>query len=81
MTSKYQLIWQLMEGERLRYGAAIAALVVASCFLYLVPLVGVVILDGVLPGDPEAASAFVTRVVEWGGGGESCVRTCGSQVS
>jgi ATP-binding cassette subfamily B protein len=52
-TSKYRLIWQLMEGERLRYSAAIAALVVASCFLYLVPLVSSRALDGITADDRE----------------------------
>ena len=70
MTSKYQLIWQLMEGERGRYAAGIAALVIASCFLYLVPLVPSVVLDGVLAENPEAASPFVLRAVELGGGRE-----------
>ena len=56
-----------MEGERLRYSAAIASLVVASCFLYLVPFLSSVILDGVITAD-TGASPFVSRVVEWGGG-------------
>ena len=30
MTSKYRLIWRLMEGQRLRYGMAIGALVLGS---------------------------------------------------
>ena len=70
MTSKYRLIWQLMEGERLRYGAAISALVVASCFLYMVPLVTSVVLDGVLVEDTTLASPFVLRTVAAVGGSE-----------
>ena len=70
MTSKYRLIWQLAEGERFRYGAAIGALVVASCFLYLVPLVSSIVLDGVLVRDPGAASPFVLWAVEAVGGAE-----------
>ena len=69
-TTKYQMIWQLMAGKRLLYGAAILALVLASCFLYLVPLVPQVIIDGVLSKDPEAASALVQRAVALGGGRE-----------
>ena len=57
-----------MEGQRLRYASAIAALVVASCFLYLAPLVPQLIIDGVLTGDPEDASAFTRRAVEALGG-------------
>ena len=53
MSSKYRMIWRLMEGQRLRYGAAIGAMVVGSCFMYLVPLVPQVVIDGVLSNDPE----------------------------
>jgi len=45
-TSKYQLIWQLVRVERRRYGAAVLSLVLASCFLYMVPLVPAAVLDG-----------------------------------
>jgi ATP-binding cassette subfamily B protein len=44
--SKYQLIWQLVRVERRRYGGAVVSLVLASCFLYLVPLVPSAVLDG-----------------------------------
>jgi ATP-binding cassette subfamily B protein len=44
--SKYQLIWQLVHVERRRYMLAVFSLVVASCFLYLVPLVPSAVLDG-----------------------------------
>jgi ATP-binding cassette subfamily B protein len=44
--SKYQLIWQLVRVERRRYGSAVLSLVLASCFLYLVPLVPSAVLDG-----------------------------------
>src|SRR5262245_21959725 len=67
MTSKYRLIWQLMEGERLRYSAAILSLVIASCFLYLVPLVPTVVLDGVIAVTP-ATSGLTARVVAMAGG-------------
>ena len=45
MTSKYRMIWELMGGQRLRYGAAILALVIGSAFLYLVLLVPQATLD------------------------------------
>ena len=70
MTSKYQLIWQLTKGERARYGAAIAALVLASCFLYLVPLVPAAVLDGVI-ADSGGASPLVTEIIQWFGGRDS----------
>lgn len=65
-----RVIWRLMEGERLRYGLAIAALVAASCFLYLVPLVPQVVLDGVLSSDPARATPFVREAMERAGGRE-----------
>jgi ATP-binding cassette subfamily B protein len=66
--SKYQLIWQNMEGERLRYLAAIAALVAASCFLYLVPLVSSIVLGGVIADASTNPSLFTRRAVELAGG-------------
>ncbi len=69
--STLRLTWQLLEGQRLRYGAAIAALSVASCFLYLVPLVPQIVIDGALTDDPEAGSAFVRRAVDVLGGREA----------
>lgn len=68
--SRWVLIWQLMEGQRLRYGLAIGALVLGSCILYLVPLVPQVVLDGILAADPTKASPFVGRVVTLAGGRE-----------
>ena len=54
-------IWSTIAGERLRYSAAIAALVVASCFLYLAPMIPQAVLDGVLA--PSAAeSSLATRL-------------------
>lgn len=59
-----------MEGRRLQYGGAILALVLGSCFMYLVPLVPQVVMDGVLSGTPEKASSMVRWGVEIGGGRE-----------
>jgi ATP-binding cassette, subfamily B, bacterial len=70
MSTKYRMIWQLMEGRRLLYGCAVGALVLASCFLYLVPLIPQVILDGVLSHEPEKATRFVRTAMAWGGGRE-----------
>ncbi len=71
MKRKYQMIWSHMEGQRLRYGAAVAALVLGSCFMYLVPLVPQVVLDGVLSAQPEKASGFVRTAMELAGGREA----------
>jgi ATP-binding cassette subfamily B protein len=59
----------MMAGQRLRYGSAIAALIVASCFLYLAPIVPQVVIDGVLLSDGEP-SAMVTWAVDLLGGAE-----------
>src|SRR5262245_17323154 len=68
MISKYQLIWQLMRGERLRYGTAIAALVLASCFLYLVPFVSSLVFDVIISDNGARTSSFFLQAVELFGG-------------
>ncbi|PYS22968.1 MAG: ABC transporter ATP-binding protein [Acidobacteria bacterium] len=57
-----------MHGQRLRYGAAVAALVLASCFLYLVPLVSSVVLDVIISDNGSGTSPFILRTVESIGG-------------
>ena len=66
--SKYELIWQLVRIERYRYAAAIVALVLASCCLYLVPLVPTVVFDGVLADNAHAAAPWIAELVRAGGG-------------
>src|SRR5687767_1082864 len=68
MISKYQLIWQLMHGERVRYGAAILALVFASCFLYLVPLVSSMVLDVIISDSGTGVSPFLLQAINMLGG-------------
>lgn len=68
MKAQFRAIWDLMEGQRLRYFTAIAALVVASCFLYLVPLVPQIIIDGVLNPNADETSALTLWAVESLGG-------------
>ena len=70
MFSSIRALWRLMAGSRARYGAAIAALVFASAFLYLAPLIPQVVIDGVLVGDPTAASDTVKWGVELLGGAD-----------
>ena len=70
MTSKYRMIWELMGGHRLRYGAAILALVIGSAFLYLVLLVPQATLDVVLSSEPQQASPLIRGVVDRLGGAE-----------
>ena len=62
------MIWQFMQGRRLLYGSAIAAMVLGSSFMYLVPLVPQVVIDGVLSAHPEKASSLVHRAVDLAGG-------------
>src|SRR5438552_2684023 len=69
-SSKYQLIWQLVRVERRLYTAALTSLVVASCFLYLVPLVPSVVLDGVLADRSSTSSALIAQIVQAAGGRE-----------
>ncbi|MCP3905874.1 MAG: ABC transporter ATP-binding protein [Planctomycetes bacterium] len=71
MLRKLKPIWILAAGQRLRYGAAIAALVFASCFLYLPPLVPQVVIDGVLvPPEGGEQSVIVTEGLRLLGGRE-----------
>jgi ATP-binding cassette subfamily B protein len=70
MFSNLKAIWDLMRGQRAMYGAAIAAMVVASVLLYLGPFVPQLALDGVLTDEPELASDFVQETVVQLGGRE-----------
>ena len=51
----FRTVWQLMRGQRLRYSAAIGALLLATVFNYLVPLVGAVTIDYAVAGKLVAA--------------------------
>ncbi len=44
-------IWRVMAGQRMRYAGAIGALILASCFLYMVPLVPKIVINRVLSPD------------------------------
>jgi len=62
-------VWSLLGDQGLRYGGAIAALVVATCFLYTAPLIPQAVFDGVLSeGPPPSAS---TRAVVGALGGRA----------
>jgi len=73
-----------MAGERLRYGGAIAALIVASCFLYLAPIVPQVTIDHVLlraeshvsgsAASPQEMPAWVAAALEFFGGADFIAR-------
>jgi len=70
MRQSLQAVWQLMAGWWWRYAAAIGFLVLASCLLYLVPLVTQVVLDGVLATGSEGPSPLVERGLALLGGEE-----------
>ncbi len=70
MQPNYHLIWQLTHGQRLRYLAAMLALIMASGFLYLVPLMPEMVIDGVIAENPEHASALSSWLIAVGGGRE-----------
>ena len=74
-TSRFKLFWMLLEGQRARYGAATLALVIASCFLYLAPLVPQIVIDGVfLAGEGDAAPSRLTLWAVERLGGEAFLR-------
>jgi len=60
-----------MAGDRLRYGAALGALLVAAGLLYLVPLVPQAVMDVVFLDEPERSSATSRAVVDLLGGREA----------
>lgn len=60
-------VFVLLHGARARYAAAVAALVVASCFLYLVPLLPQAVIDGVLTEGAEP-SELVSAILRLLGG-------------
>jgi ATP-binding cassette, subfamily B, bacterial len=57
----------VVRGQRLRFAAAVVTLVIASCLLYLAPLVPQAVIDGVL-APMGTAPAIVDGVVGWLGG-------------
>lgn len=67
-------VWTLMEGDRLRYGLALASLLAAAGMLYLIPLVPQAIIDVVLGDESEKASNLSWRVVDLLGGRDRVAR-------
>jgi ATP-binding cassette subfamily B protein len=69
MPGGIRAIWELSEGQRLRFAAGVGALVASAACLYLVPLVPQAIFDGVI-GDPAKAPALTRSIVGAAGGRE-----------
>jgi ATP-binding cassette subfamily B protein len=61
-------MWDLMAGDRIRYGAALGSLLVAAGLLYLVPLVPQAVMDVVFLGEATRASAVSRGVIDLLGG-------------
>jgi ATP-binding cassette, subfamily B, bacterial len=68
MLATLKAIWRTLAGQRLLYGAAVAALITASCFLYLAPLIPQAVLDGVIVPGEVAPSRSTRWVIELLGG-------------
>lgn len=68
MWHSFQLVWFCLTGHRRLYLASLLALVLASLFLYLVPVFPQIVLDGVLSPHPEKSSTFVQWAVQGLGG-------------
>jgi len=67
MNSKFNTLWQLMRGNRSRYGLAVAAMGLGTLVSYAVPLICMTTLDTALGGKaPE--SALIANGVERAGG-------------
>lgn len=64
--------WSWMEGQRARYAAALAAMIAATGFMYLVPLVPQAVIDVVLMPrmDERDARTVSSRVIDLLGGRE-----------
>lgn len=68
MSGKCKILWGLMAGQRLRYGVAIAAMVVSVAATFVPPLIGRAAIDYVIAGEELYAPQFVKNFVEWIGG-------------
>ncbi|MCY2930467.1 MAG: ABC transporter ATP-binding protein [Planctomycetota bacterium] len=61
MAGKLTTLWRFMRGQRLRYGCALAAILVSTAAAYLVPLVGKLVIDQVVRSLPLAEGERVAR--------------------
>ncbi len=68
MPDKIKILWALMEGYRLRYCAAVAAMVLSSAILFAPPLVLRVGIDNVIGDEPVEGPQFVRDAFEYFGG-------------
>jgi len=65
-----RMLWRQMAGERLRYGAALLALLPSAALLYLAPMVPQAVIDQVLVAEPEEGTSMSRGIVSFLGGRE-----------
>lgn len=76
MGRQLHMLWAMMAGQRLRYAAAIAAILLFTLLSYLVPLVGQVTIDGAIAHamsteeSPTAPPSSSNWLIDQLGGGE-----------
>ncbi len=68
MSGKCKVLWSLMSGQRFRYAAAVAALVLGAAVAFLPALIGRATIDYVIVGKELDAPQFVKNFVERIGG-------------
>lgn len=80
MRERFASLWNIMAGARLRYGCAVAALIAASIFLYVVPLIVQATIDGVIvrTDDLAAPTRVVLRVIDADSRSASLARAAGA---
>ena len=49
-TERQRTLWELMQGQHLRYGGALLAMGLGNVFLFGVPLISAVVVNGVTAG-------------------------------
>ena len=68
--SNYALIWRVTRGQRKTYLLAILALLVASVFMYMAPLIPQMVLDGIIGPNPDKATSISLWLIDLLGGRE-----------
>ncbi len=74
MSGRAKTLWTIMEGQRLRYAAAIGAILVAALFMFCRPLIGRVAIDYVISGKDLHAPQPVRDFAESIGGRPTLAR-------
>ncbi len=62
------MLWELIRGQRMRYAAAIAAMIAATAAMYVVPLIGGAVIDFVVKGKELRVPGWVRQAVTDMGG-------------